>query len=319
MTLQAFAQKVLQLIVVLLVVTFFSFCLIKLLPGDPVSKIIPYGTAAQKAALRNDLGLDTSFISQYTTWLGHILTGDFGRYYNSNAAVSDQLGTALPVSLELMVYAQVFALLFAIPLGILTAYKSGSKFDGATNTIAFGLLALPNFVLAILLAVYVGAKWKLLPTQSTIDPFPLSPIDNWRYMLMPTVALAAGQIAVYLRLLRSDMIATLQEDFITTAKAKGIPDRTVLMKHALRPSSLTLLTVAGLNVGALIGGAVVIEVIFGLPGIGYRIYQAILAREYVALQSYIALIAIAYVLVNFAVDILYSVLDPRIRRVRAAA
>ena len=319
MSLQTFAQKVIQLVLVLLVVTFFSFCLIKLIPGDPVSKIIPFGTSAQKAALRKDLGLDTSFISQYFTWLRHILTGDFGRYYNNNASVSDQLTKALPVSIELMVYAQVFALLFAIPLGILTAYKSGSRFDGTTNTIAFGLLALPNFVLAIILAVYVGAKWKLLPTQSTLDPFPLSPIDNWRYMLMPTIALAVGQIAVYLRLLRSDMIATLQEDFITTAKAKGIPNRTVLLKHALRPSSLTLLTVAGLNVGALIGGAVVIEVIFGLPGIGYRIYQAILAREYIALQSYVALIAIAYVLVNFAVDILYSVLDPRIRHVRAAA
>jgi peptide/nickel transport system permease protein len=319
MSLQTFAQKVLQLVVVLLIVTFFSFCLIKLIPGDPVSKIIPFGTSAQKAQLRKDLGLDTSFISQYVTWLRHILTGDFGRYYNNNASVSSQLSKALPVSLELMVYAQVFALMFAIPLGILTAYKSGSKFDGATNTIAFGLLALPNFVLAIILAVYVGAKWKLLPTQSALDPFPLSPIDNWRYMLMPTIALAVGQIAVYLRLLRSDMIATLQEDFITTAKAKGIPNRKVLLKHALRPSSLTLLTVAGLNVGALIGGAVVIEVIFGLPGIGYRIYQAILAREYIALQSYVALIAIAYVLINFAVDILYSVLDPRIRHVRAAA
>jgi peptide/nickel transport system permease protein len=138
-------------------------------------------------------------------------------------------------------------------------------------------------------------------------------------MLMPTIALAAGQIAVYMRLLRSDMIQTLQEDFITTAKAKGIKPNRVLFSHALRPSSLTLLTVAGLNVGALIGGAIVIEAIFGLPGMGDALYRAILAQQYPAELSFVAIIAIIYVVFNFLVDILYSVLDPRIRHARALA
>ena len=137
------------------------------------------------------------------------------------------------------------------------------------------------------------------------------------HMFLPTVTLAAGLIAVYMRLLRSDMIATLQEDFITMAKSKGISNSRILWRHALRPSSLTLLTVAGLNVGTLIGGAVVIERIYGVPGIGKQIFDAIGARQYVAVQSLVAIIAIGYVLVNFFVDILYTVLDPRIRHARA--
>ena len=233
--------------------------------------------------------------------------------------MSKTLGNALPVSLELMLYVQVLTLLIAIPMGVLTAYGPGRSSTGRRTSIGFALVALPNLVVALLLATYVGAKWKLLPTQSNLVPFPLSPLDNWRYMLMPTLSLALGQIAIYMRLLRSDMVATLQEDFITTAKAKGIPARRVLFRHALRPSSLTLLTVAGLNVGALISGAIVIERIFGLPGIGGQLVASIYGQQLVAAQSYIAVIAIFYVVLNFLVDLLYSVLDPRIRHARAIA
>ena len=137
-------------------------------------------------------------------------------------------------------------------------------------------------------------------------------------MALPTIALAAGQIAIYMRLLRSDMIATLQESFIKTARSKGLSDARILWRHAFRPSSLTLLTFAGLNVGALIGSAVVVETVFGLPGLGTEIYKAIIGQQYVALQSYVALIAIGYVLINFTVDFLYTVLDPRIGYARAA-
>jgi peptide/nickel transport system permease protein len=312
-----FAAKLLRLVVVLLVVTFLTFCLIKLLPGDPVQKIIPFGTPQQKAQLRHDLKLDAPFLSQYWHWLTGLLHGDLGRYYDSGQPVTTVLKKALPVSLQLMLYAQVLALVVAIPLGVLTAYKAGTKLDGATNTVAFGMLALPNFVLALVLAIYVGATWKILPTQG-YQPFGAGLWQHARYMILPTVSLAVGQIAIYMRLLRSDMIQTLQEDFISTAKAKGIPTRRVLLRHALRPSSLTLLTVAGLNVGALIGGAVVIEVIFQLPGVGTRITEAIFAQQYPALQSYVALIAVAYVVLNFLVDLLYSVLDPRIRNARVA-
>ena len=154
-----------------------------------------------------------------------------------------------------------------------------------------------------------------LPVRATSPSEDL--VEHFRHMALPAITLAVGQIAVYMRLLRSDMIATLQEDFILMAKTKGISPSRVLWRHALRPSSLTLLTVAGLNVGTLIGGAVIIEVIFALPGIGTLLFEAINARQYVALQSLVAIIAIVYVLVNFLVDILYTVLDPRIRHARA--
>jgi peptide/nickel transport system permease protein len=314
--------KVIRLLVVLWIVTFLSFCLTKLVGGsnDLVTKILPFATEEQKDVVREDLGLDEPFFVQYGRWLGDFVTGDFGNYYTPDPhPVSDTLSEALPVSLELMLYAQLLALLFAIPLGVATAYKSGTRFDRSTNFLAFGALAIPNFVVALLLAIYVGAQWGWLPTQSSQIPFPLNPLENWRYLLMPTIALALGQIAIYMRLLRSDMIATLQEDFTTTAKAKGLPPRRVLFRHALRPSSLTLLTVAGLNVGALIGGAVVVERIFGVPGIGSKLTEAILGQQYIAVQTYVALIAIFYILINFAVDILYTVLDPRIRHARAIA
>lgn len=173
---------------------------------------------------------------------------------------------------------------------------------------------MPSFIFAFFFKQWFAIDLGWFPVRgwtSVADSIP----DHIRSAVLPTVVLALGQVAVYQRLLRSDMIATLQEDFITMAKAKGIAPRRVLFRHALRPSSLTLLTVAGLNVGTLIGGALIIEVIFGIPGIGTAIYEAIAAREYVALQSFVAIVAIIYVLVNFMVDFLYTVLDPRIRNV----
>jgi peptide/nickel transport system permease protein len=215
-----------------------------------------------------------------------------------------------------MVEAQVLALVIAIPLGVFTAYRAGSRFDKAANASAFGLLAIPNFALALVLAYYVGVRFGWLPVSGYVAP--AEDIgDHLRYMAMPAISLAVGQVAVYMRLLRSDMIATLQEDFITMAKSKGISPSRVLWRHALRPSSLTLLTVAGLNVGTLIGGAVIVEVIFSLPGIGTLLFEAIQARQYIALQSLVAIIAVGYVLINFMVDVLYAVLDPRIRHARA--
>src|SRR4030095_3528563 len=207
-------------------------------------------------------------------------------------------------------------LVIAIPLGVITAYRAGSLLDRGANATAFGLLAIPNFALALILAYYVGVRAGRLPVQSYVKPSQDLP-EHIRRMAMPTIALAVAQVAVYMRLLRSDMIATLQEDFITMAKAKGISPRRVLWRHALRPSSLTLLTVAGLNVGTLIGSTVVVEVIFSLPGLGSLLFEAITARQYIAFQSLVEIIAIGSVLLNFLVDVLYAVLDSRIRHARA--
>jgi peptide/nickel transport system permease protein len=326
------ARRLVQLVVVLLLSTLFAFALLRLFPGDAADAVLPFGTAAQKAQFRAENGLDRPFFEQYGSWLGNLVPGDFGRDYQSNTAVSDKLAAALPVSLQLMLYAQILALAVAIPLGVLTAYKANTATDKAINATAFALLALPSFVLALALAYLVGVKWQPdLPLLGQISsggytPGWLEPVfgeasgdlgQHFGSMLLPAISLAAGLIAVYMRLLRSDMIATLQENFITMARAKGLTDRRILWRHALKPSSLTLLTVAGLNFGTLIGGAVAVEIIFQIPGLGTLIYQAINARQLVELQSYIAIIAIGYVIINFVIDSLYVVLDPRIRRAHA--
>lgn len=325
-------RRLVQLVVVILLVTFFSFSLLKLLPGDPVDVLVPFQGGQQGQQLRqqvqDDLGLDKPFVVQYVDWLRDFATGDLGRDYATNQPVMDKVKNALPVSIQLMLYAQLLALAVAIPLGVISAYRAGSRLDRAANATAFAALAVPAFVVGLVLAYFVGARWKWLPaggyTPGWLDPvFDRSNTGNLyqhvRTMILPTLALAVGQIAIYMRLLRSDMIATLQESFITMARSKGISNRRILWRHALRPSSLTLLTVAGLNVGTLIGGAVVVEVIFSLPGMGFEIFNAISARQYVALQSFVAIIAIFYVILNFLVDFLYTVLDPRIRSGRVAA
>jgi len=318
---RAVLRRVIQLVVVLLCVSFFSFALLSLAPGDPVTAIVGFASPAQKAVIRHQLHFDRPFLVQYGSWLSGVLHGDLGNQYfgpSGRGKVSTALGHALPVSLQLMLYAMILTILISIPLGVLAAYRSGTRTDKVINVGAFASIALPDFALALILSYWVGVKLHWLPSQGYVAPS-ANFVDHLRSMALPAISLAVGQIAAYMRLLRSDMIATLQEDFILMAKAKGITNRRVLWRHALRPSSLTLLTVAGLNVGALIGGTVVIEVIFGLPGMGTLLYQAIAERQYVMLQSLVVVIAVAYVLVNVFIDILYNVLDPRLRNARVIA
>lgn len=304
-----------QLTIVLFLVTAFTALLFSMLPGDLAEVSIPFGSDSQREALREDLGLKEPIYVQYGRWLGDFVQGDFGSFYRQGnvTPVLDRVKATAPVSLQLMLYAQTLALVFAIPLGIFTAKRAGSIWDKATNTTAFALLAVPNFVLALVLAYVVGVQLEWLPPQGYVHPSE-NLIDHVRSMALPAISLAVGQIAVYMRLLRTDLVATLQQDFILMAKSKGITERRVLWRHALRPSSITLLTVAGLNVGTLIGGALILEIIFSLDGMGRLIFEAIGERQIVAIQSLVAIIATAYVLVNFFVDILYAILDPRIRR-----
>ncbi|MGH9050030.1 MAG: ABC transporter permease [Acidimicrobiia bacterium] len=313
--------------VVLVLVTFFTSVLIRLSPTDPTVALIPFSSEEQRAELREELGLNENVFVQYKDFMGDFVTGETNYYQSSGRAVNgtpvwDRLGDALPVSIQLMLYAQILALAFAIPLGIAAAYRSGTRTDKALSTTAFGLLSLPNFVLAFILIYYLAVQNDFFPTSGlpadAHTPFDGNAADHFRSMFLPAVSLGAAQIAIYMRLLRSDMIQTLQEDFITMARSKGLSTRRILLRHALRPSSFTLLTAAAINIGALIGGAIVIEVIFQLPGVGLLIFQAINEKQYVALQTFVGIIAIAYVLANVVVDLLYSVLDPRIRHARAA-
>jgi peptide/nickel transport system permease protein len=313
--------RLIQVLVVLLLVTFFVSVLIRLLPGDPTNAIIPFSSPEQRAELREELGLNENIFAQYWDFLQDFVTGDTNYYQSTGRQVAgtpvwDRLGDALPVSLLLMLYAQVIALAIAIPLGIAAAYRAGSRFDKTVNTGAFALIALPNFVIAYLLIYYLAVERDVFPTQG-YTPFGENTVLHFKSLFLPALSLSLGLIAAYMRLLRSDMIQTLQEDFITMARSKGLATRRVLLRHALRPSSFTLLTVAAINLGALIGGVVIIEVIFQLPGVGLLLFQAINAKQYVAVQTFVGIIAIVYVLANVVVDLLYSVLDPRIRYARA--
>jgi peptide/nickel transport system permease protein len=318
---RAILLRLIQLVVVLVFVSFFSFGLISLVPGDPVVAIVGFASPAQLDQVRHQIGFDRPFLSQYWHWLTGFVHGNFGSIYSGptgRGSVATAIHQALPVSLELMAYAMILTVVLAIPLGVLAAYRSGSITDKVITAGAFGSISLPDFALAILLSYWVGVKLGWLPTSGYVHPSH-SVVDNIKSLTLPAISLAVGQIAGYMRLLRSDMIATLQEDYILMAKSKGIPTRRILWRHALRPSSLTLLTVAGLNVGALIGGTIVVEVIYAIPGMGQELAHAIFARQFVELQSLVAVIAIGYVMVNVAVDVLYNVLDPRIRDARAVA
>ena len=305
-------KKLGQLVVTVILVTLFASFLLELLPGDPVEVLVPFGSDEQREAVREDLGLDRPFLVRYGDWLGGFVQfwdPDLGNYYtvSSQRPVIDRVEDALPVSLQLMVYAQLMGLIVAIPLGVLTAHRKDTFFDRISNTSAFAMLAIPNFALGFILQYYLGVE---------LGWFPVTGNQQSWWWVLPAITLAVGQIAVYMRLLRSDMIATLQQDFITMAKAKGLRTRRILFRHALRPSSLTLLTVAGLNVGTLIGGTLIVEVVFQIPGMGLLLFEAIATRQIVAFQSMVAIVAILYVVVNFAVDLLYTALDPRIRNAR---
>lgn len=315
------AARLTQLAVVFIVVTFFTVVLMSLVPGKPENLVIPFdGTAeqTQRAEFRKKNDLDRALPVRWAKWAGRFVSGDMGNTYSSTGSspVSAKVKDAAPISALLIIYTQILALVIAIPMAIIAAYRSNTWIDRLISTTAFGALSLPGFAVALVLSYFFGVKLGWVKVNG-YNPLGDGLILHLKSVAVPVVALSLGQIAVYLRLLRSDLIATLQEDFILMAKSKGISNRRVLWRHALRPSSLTLLTVVGLNVGNLIGGTIVVEALFSIPGMGMQIAAAILGRQYVALQSYVAIIAIFFVLLNFLVDYLYTVLDPRIRERRA--
>lgn len=311
--------KALHLIPVLFVVTCFSFLLTSLLPGD-IAQVMagPNATAQSVAALRQELKLDQPLPVRYVDWLGGAVRGDLGTSPRSHAAVLESIRERLPISLELLILAELIGLLVAIPVGIASAYRAGGALDQAASGAAFGILAVPGFVVAIVLIYLFAVQLDLVPATG-YTPFLTNPLANLQSFFLPALTVGLGEAAAYTRLLRSDMIATLQEDYIAMAKAKGLPTWHILLRHALKPSSFTLLTVLGINIGRLMGGALIVETIFALPGIGRLLVESIYARDLVVVQGVVAFVAVAFVLVNFGVDLLYALLDPRIRHGRAVA
>lgn len=322
------AQRLVQMVVVLLIVTFLTFCLVRFLPGDPAISIL--GTSQELAdqdpatkqrvdELRDRLDLDEPLPVAYYRWLKKLVVDqDLGRSEIRQTEVSELMGTALPRSGLLMLYAIVLSLVIAIPLGILTAYKANTFIDKVTNSAAFGVISLPSFIIAILLVWLFAIELGWFPATNVV-PFSESPLEHFKSYALPSFSLALPQAAVYMRVLRTDMLATLQEDFIGMAKAKGMPTRKILLRHAFRPSSFTLLTVTAINVGQLIGGSVIIEFIFAINGMGSQLAAAVARSDYIVVQAAVAIVALFFVSINFLVDILYGVLDPRIRHARSRA
>ena len=310
-------RRLLQLAIVFVVVTLFTVFLMSLVPGKPETAVIPFDTSPNKELtqqFRQDNNLDRAVPVRWAKWAGKFLTGDMGNLYSQSGTdpVAPKIKSAAPTSALLIFYSLTFSILVAIPLAIWAAYKSGSRIDKLLNGVMFGFISLPNFAIALTLSYLLAVNFNLLPARGYVAPSE-GLIEHFKTMVIPVLALSLGQIAVFMRLLRGDLVATLQEDFILMAKSKGISNGRVLWRHALRPSSLTLLTVAGLNLGTLIGGTLVVETLLGIPGLGTLFAQAILSRQYVFLQSLTAVVAIAFVLINFGIDFLYTVLDPRIR------
>lgn len=312
-------RKFLLLIPVLLIVSILTFLLLNLLPGNPVYSILgPGATPAGVAKLTAQLHLNEPIYARYGHWLWSALQGDLGRSYLNGQPASTSIGQALPVTIELLVISQIIALAIAIPLGVYASHRPNGWIDQIATTASFGMLALPPFILGVLFVYVFAVHWHVFPATGYVH-LTANPAQNLRSLLLPSLTLGLGSLAVYMRLLRADMIATLQEDYITTARSKGMSRRTILWRHAFRPSSFSLVTVVGLNVGALIGGAFLVEYIFAIPGIGSLTLNSIFQRDYLVVQACVLVIAVGYVLVNFFVDLIYPLLDPRVRHARASA
>ena len=310
-------KRLLHLIPVFFLVTFASFLLVNLLPGDVVDAILADDLAADDPVLRQqimeELGLDKPLPVRYAVWLGDLCRGDLGRSFITGKKISDLLAQRIPVTLQLMVMSLALALALAVPLGILAAYRSNRAIDRWISGGAFGIVAIPPFVTAILFVWVFAVILNLLPAAGHAPMF-LGFWNNLKYFMLPMLVIGLSEVPIFLRVLRVDMITTLQEDYIALAKAKGLSTGYILFRHALRPSMFTLITVLGLQVGRLIGGLVIVENIFALPGIGKLLIDAIDARDVLVVQAIVTFSAIAYVLINLAVDFLYAVLDPRVRR-----
>jgi|SRR6185312_2981832 len=307
------ARRLLYLLPVLLAVTLLTFLIASLLPGDLAYVILgDQATPAKVAALRHQMGLDQPIWWRYLLWLGHVLQGNLGTSFRTGQAVLQAVAERLPVSFELMLLAELTALVVGIPLAIACAVRAGGAFDRFMTGSAFGMLSVPAFLSAILLIYLLAVELRWLPATGYV-PFSQDPVGNLRCFILPAATLAFGEWPVLMRVLRSDMIATLQEDYIAMARAKGLKPSRILLVHALKPSSLTLVTVTGINIGRLMGGTVIVESIFALPGIGRLLVGAIYTRDLLILQGAVLCVAIGYVLINFVVDLLYAVLDPRIR------
>jgi peptide/nickel transport system permease protein len=258
-----------------------------------------------KAARRAELGLDKPFLVQYGSWLGGIVTGDMGKSYISGKPVFESFSSKLPATAELMLVSLLMTLVFAVPLGILAAVAKGSFADRVIRFLSFVGNSMPNFFVALLLIYFLAVKLHLLPVMGSSS--------DWRSVLMPAMTLAVSMGAKYTRQIRAVVLEELGKDYVAGARSRGVPELLILTKSVLKSSLVTIITLLALSVGSLLGGAAVVETIFMWDGVGKMVVDAILARDYPLIQSYVVWMAFIYVSVNLLADILYHILDPRVR------
>ncbi len=305
-------SRLVTTIPVLLFVSVAVFLMVHLTPGDPVKLMLGEDAGPEAvAALRRELGLDRPLPVQYTQWLGHVLTGDLGRSIRTNQPVLDAIVSRLPVTLELAFLSMLLALAVGLPTGILAALKRNSPLDTASTTVALMGISLPSFFVGILLILLLAQQFRLLPPSGYV-PFREDPVQNIKLMIMPSIALGAALAGILSRMMRSSLLEVLGADYIRTARAKGMNDRKTIMGHALKNALLPVVTVVGLQTGALLGGAILTETIFALPGVGRLVVDSIFARDFPMVQGVVLFLALVRVLSNLLADITYVQLDPRI-------
>lgn len=307
-TWQFLTRRLLTTIPVLIGVTFLVFMVLHLAPGDPtVLMLATEWTPARAAVLRSELGLDRPLPVQYISWLGKLLTGDLGVQYTTREPVLNAIMARLPTTLILAGGAMLFATLFAVPLGVVSAIRQGTWIDATLRIMALIGISMPVFWLGIVLIIVFSVQLNLLPAGGGMAQYGL------RAFILPCIALGASFAALLMRMTRSSVLDVISQDYVRTAEAKGLARFRIMAGHVLKNAAIPIVTVAGLQLGAVLGGAVLTEIIFSLPGLGRLLYSAINSRDYPTLQGAILFVALAFVGINLLIDILYAILDPRVR------
>lgn len=306
-------RRILLTIPILVLVTVMVFSLIHLIPGDVATVVLGQeATPAAKVAMRHRLGLDKPLPVQYASWLGNVLHGNLGNSLSDGTPVGTEIKQRLPVTGELALASFIVAILIAIPTGIVSAVYRGKAVDYVATLFAFLGMSIPGFWLAMLMIILFALKLGLLPSSGYV-PFTQDPGANLRAMLLPAVATGVRESAVLMRMMRSSLLEVLSQDYIRTARGKGLARPAVIFGHSLRNAMIPVITQSGLLIAGLLGGLVITETLFSIPGFGKLIVTAIFERDFVTVQGAVLVSALLVVVVNFVVDIMYGALDPRIR------
>ncbi len=310
------ARRVALLIGISFVISIGSFYLIHLLPGDPAVFILGTNDSpANRAILFKQLGLDRSIVTQYLIWIGHVLHGNLGISFISHNSVVSTIKAALPIDLEMIFLSQIVAFASAVPLAMRSARKPDGWLDRVLGAGSFTLLSVPPFIIIVLLVLFVSIKLGVANTgPASFVPLSQNFLVNLESLVLPSFTLSVGSFVVYYRVLRSDLIATLQEEFITMARSKGISARRIMWRHAFRPSSVALLGTAGVNIGGLLASGFVVQYLLAIPGLGYTLISAIDTSDYLLVQGIVLVVSVGVVFINFVFDFIINIVDPRISR-----